>query len=39
MTLGTSIRTGIGRNRRRRASRYFGSIGIMARLYIASAPG
>ena len=38
MTLGTSIRTGIGRNRRRRISGVLGSNGIcMARPYIASA--
>ena len=37
MTFGTSIRTGIGRNRRRRISGYFGSEVIMACHYIASA--
>src|SRR4051794_18438752 len=37
-TLGTSIRTGIGRNRRRRISGFLGSKGIcMASLHIASA--
>src|SRR4051812_5918117 len=37
MKFGTSIRTGMGRNRRRRISGNFGSNGIMARQYIASA--
>src|SRR5258708_5656684 len=37
MKFGTSIRTGIGRNRRRRSSGYLGSNGVMARQYIASA--
>ena len=36
MKFGTSIRTGIGRNRRRRGSGYLGSDGIMAYHYIAS---
>src|SRR6202041_3155836 len=38
MKLGTSIRIGIGRNRRRRISGYLGSKGCMAWQYIAS-PG
>jgi hypothetical protein len=33
MKFGTSIRTGIGRNRRRRISGYLGSDGIMAGYY------
>jgi hypothetical protein len=37
MTLGTSSRTGIGRNRRRRKSEYLESSGIcMATSYIAN---